>query len=84
MTVIATHTEHPPLPSSQSSGVIRSPVVMPDLDIKAIMKKIPELYFPHPPDDFDRRLGRMWATLVLCLAIKLRQCGLINLHKLKK
>ena len=83
VTVIATHTEHPPLPSSQSSGVCRSPVVMPDLDIKPIMKKIPELYFPHSPDYFDRGLRRMWATLVLRLAVTLRQCGLINLHKLK-
>ena len=85
VTVIATHIEHPPLPSSQSSeACCRSPVVMPGLYIKATMKAIPELYFPHPPGDFDRRLGRMWATLVLRLAIKLRECGLINLHTSEK
>lgn len=81
VTVVATFTEQPPLPPELSSTVCRDPVTVPCMDIAGPMQDIPELQFPHNPDNFNREQYRLWATLRFRLAMKLQDLGLTTIHR---
>jgi len=85
VTVLATYTDVPPLPSQHSSAVCRDPVSVPALDVDAVMQAFPELA------SFQRRLEklkgkldgnqeRLWASLRFRLALKLRAMPLADVQ----
>ena len=81
VTVVATYTERPPLPPQGSSGVCRSPVVKPNLNIHEARENVDELKFPTLQQvEMKRPQERMWITLHFRMAMYLLETGLIHLH----
>ena len=91
ITVIATYTDIPDLPYKSTSGVCRSPLGLPPIDIERVMKvtKVKDkkgnyyypFQFPFDKKDLEHRdEKRLFATLKFKLAMKISIEGRQNLH----
>lgn len=79
-TVVATYTGRPDLPPPSSSGVCRSPIALPPLDVNRVTGLVPQLYVNS--SNFSAIKQRLLATLKLRLSLSISGVSAIGiLHR---